>query len=170
MICVKVHSCCMNFHSCSDCFDSTVLQAMNPPTTIGQASQYEGIELPTHSADFAVHSRVRCAACLVMPIIGEMFECCECDDITLCRKCFFQEKEPKQHGVSHEMQLFLESSREHINKKCSLCKNTDGAIFICQQCANLILCKSCHTIACSSNDTLCTVAPAHKSYHKFTNV
>lgn len=76
------------------CFDKTTISAEHNDsnTSIHQSSQYEALELPVHGAGYSVHARIRCNGCNSMPIIGERFECCECNNINLCRKCFFNEK------------------------------------------------------------------------------
>lgn len=56
------------------------------------SAEYEAEEYPKYGGDEPVHFRISCAGCFVLPIVGELFECAECENMRLCRKCFFLEK------------------------------------------------------------------------------
>lgn len=76
--------CIIHFNDNVDCFDETL------STT--DVKEYIVEEFPRYRGNVAVHYRIKCAACDTIPIIGEVFECSECDNIALCRNCFFLEK------------------------------------------------------------------------------
>lgn len=147
------------------CFDQKIIAEKSKA-----ADTFEAIEVPEHGAGYAVHFRVRCSGCFMMPIIGERFKCMECEDVDLCRNCFFKKKDPKNHICTHDMEMILEPASRHNNVKCIHCKSSklEGPIYSCTFCARLVLCKSCY--ASVDTSVLESLVPAHKPYHKFNKL
>lgn len=70
-----------------DCFDEVIVN--DKENAKYDVRSFEAIEMPDQGAGFPVHLRIRCTACLMMPIIGERFRCNICPDVNLCMNILF---------------------------------------------------------------------------------
>lgn len=115
-ICGVRFSCvtCEDFDLCEACFDTIILSKKG---NHDETHIFDAKEIPDHGAGFPIHHRIRCNGCYICPIIGERFHCLECQDVNLCRKCFFNKKEPKQHKHTHEIEFIPESLTSHKHFK-----------------------------------------------------
>jgi len=67
----------------------------------------DAIELPVAGGGYSVHETY-CASCSVEPIVGPLFVCVTCS-IALCRKCFWEQREPGDHKSSHDFEVLKEA-------------------------------------------------------------
>lgn len=130
-ICGIRFSCCVcDFDLCEGCYDWTMArwaearQAGSGLAALAQlgrdtvwpaaAACCEEPHEPTHAfvpyeeSDVAgglPKHHARCAACLDFPIIGYRFFCTQCPAVSLCQKCFFRSKAPRDHASDHAMAL-----------------------------------------------------------------
>ncbi|KAL9642803.1 hypothetical protein ABK040_009878 [Willaertia magna] len=158
-------TCSTDYDVCETCFDYIISEKKHEHDVYC----FTAIEFPDPGNSYPVHVNVRCSSCLTSPIIGERFKCSECKDVNLCRKCFFLQKEPKNHKSNHEISLIPEPRQVHEKLNCSACKKKglQGPIYKCKTCMSFILCNKCHKLHSSNYDSLNIKYTTHKPFHAF---
>lgn len=154
---------CDDCDLCELCYDKKTLPA-HLKDTHSVDHKFDVIEMPDLAGGLPVHHEYRCLGCMTKPIIGYRFVCLACNGLSLCQKCFFLRKEPRNHKANHNMDIIVDSSN-YDQFKCAVCAlfPIKPVVYKCTSCLNYDLCESCH------HD--CAPPPAtntsHKPSHKF---
>jgi mRNA (2'-O-methyladenosine-N6-)-methyltransferase len=158
---------CPDLDLCESCHDQRLVPEALKQTHNNQ-HKFQAFETPEIAGGLAVH-RHRCLGCNTFPIVGCRFKCVEClGNMSLCQKCFFAKKTPRNHTEAHQMHLITEPVLARSQVRCDICrvKPIVGARYKCQQCLNFEICGSCH-------DSQRPPPPnyaSHKPTHAFTKI
>lgn len=137
---------CGDLDLCEDCYDQKCIPEEYIKTHIPEHS-FDSIEVPLLAGGLSIH-KYTCAGCETYPILGYRFTCTQCSKISLCQKCFFLQKEPKNHSSrTHEMELFTDPQfRGEKYLKCVICNTSlqDMTHYKCNNCVDYDLCHECH--------------------------
>eukprot|EP01102_Stenamoeba_stenopodia_P005007 TRINITY_DN15508_c0_g1_i1.p1 TRINITY_DN15508_c0_g1~~TRINITY_DN15508_c0_g1_i1.p1 ORF type:complete len:700 (-),score=119.10 TRINITY_DN15508_c0_g1_i1:88-2187(-) len=163
----------IRFH-CLDCDDCDLCEACYDSKIIPKDSKHElthkiqPVEISELAGGLPVH-RERCAGCLTFPIIGYRFKCHDCSYVSLCQKCFFHKKTPRNHHPDHDIELIIEPDESSsLPAKCDVCamKPIIGTRYKCNSCYNYDLCEKCYISKAPPplNDI------SHRPNHRFTRI
>eukprot|EP01117_Protostelium_nocturnum_P008242 TRINITY_DN2941_c0_g1_i1.p1 TRINITY_DN2941_c0_g1~~TRINITY_DN2941_c0_g1_i1.p1 ORF type:complete len:733 (-),score=238.28 TRINITY_DN2941_c0_g1_i1:169-2367(-) len=154
---------CDDLDICEECYDNKKFREPGMAKKHQEDHKWSPIEYPERAGGFEVH-QVRCQGCLTCPIIGNRFYCLECKQFNLCQKCFFLQKEPKNHKSDHQIEMILEDDMSH-DVKCDICqvRSIPGARYKCKSCFNFNICEKCYI----SKAPLPLAVVGHRPFHKF---
>lgn len=158
---------CPDFDLCETCHDQRVVP--EPIKDLHHAThQFKAFEVPEIAGGLSVH-RHRCLGCNTFPIVGCRFKCAECSgNVSLCQKCFFAKKTPRNHLETHQMNLITEPLLTLSQVRCDICRTKPiiGPRFKCQQCLNFEICQNCHDMQRPPPANYAS----HRPTHTFTKI
>lgn len=137
---------------CEQCYDELVANDAETEDASNNArtrspDDWTAIESPICGGSLPVHRNIRCSSCLQCPIIGYRFSCTCCENLSLCQKCFFQQKCPKGHNADHDIVIIVDSEAAlNALVRCDGCgiRPILGTRYRCNTCYAFDLCETCY--------------------------